>query len=287
MIIALMTLYQPDEDVLGHIVAIADQVDMLYLCDNSKRSSVEKYSGIPKTRYLFFNENLGLSMAFNKVLKSNPFAPDDYIIFFDQDSEIPSGHIARLIAEYETLEQQGVPLGCIAPVYFDRYMQKKCLPSRKTTINDLSYKVPSVITSSMLCRYKTLQDIGFWNEHVFLDWADIELCWRLGSQDKVCVITERTVLDHAVREGCKKVAFFTVVMQQSVRDYYQIRDSLYLLGRPYVSPRQKIGLVVFHLVMEPLWRILFMGDRLQRLQMVLRGWRDFFLGRHGSFDSSL
>lgn len=287
MIIALMTLYQPDEDVLGHIVAIAEQVDMLYLCDNSKKPSFATYGCIPKTKYIFFNENRGLSRAFNSVLKNYPFAPDDYVIFFDQDSVIPVGHIARIVQEYETLEKNGISIGCIGPIYFERHTQREWVPRRKTRINEKSYQVSSVITSSMLCKYEILQQVDFWNEHVFLDLADIELCWRLGKQNKLCVITDCTILNHSVRDGYKKVAIFTVVVQNSVRDYYQIRDSLYLLGKSYISPRHKMGLVVFHLVMEPLLRVLFLDGRLQRLRMIVRGWWDFFSGRHGSFDSTL
>lgn len=279
MVIALMTLYQPEEDVLEHIAAVAEQVDLLYLCDNSKVASFERFGSIPKTKYLFFNENRGLSKAFNSVLKSYPFSPEDYIIFFDQDSTIHPGHIAALVEEYEALGKGGIPVGCIGPIYFERHRQQECLPKLKKKIDECNWFVPSLITSSMMCKYRTLQSIDFWNEEVFLDLADIELCWRVGKQKQVCVITHRAVLEHSLGNDYIKVASLTFGGQNPVRDYYQTRDVLYLLGKSYAKKRQFLS----SLVKGPILRLLFLKERRKRLHMIIRGWMDWMAGKHGEF----
>lgn len=209
MIYALITLYNPDPNVCINIQLIATQVDKVYLCDNSTKNNVEMFMSIDNKEYLFFNKNLGLSCAFNQILiNEEVFDNNDFILFFDQDSEISNGYIAQLIQIYEYLEKQNVNIGCLGPVYYNTNSKQIEVPKKKEKIYDNIFIVRSIITSSMLCRYNKLKEVGFWNEKIFLDMSDWDLCWRIQRQSYLCCMTNSLVLNHTLGEGQKKNRFF-------------------------------------------------------------------------------
>lgn len=242
MIAALITLYNPENNVIDHVKTISAQVDKVFLCDNSSSDNKEKYMNIVNVVYIYHNKNLALSSAFNNVLK-NPnigWNDDDIIIFFDQDSFIDEGHIKGLLNEYYHLCTIGYNVGCIGPVYYNLNTNHIAIPRIKKKITKDSYIVSSIITSSLLCKYGDLRAVNFWNEEIFLDLADWDLSWRLIRNGQVCIKTKVVVLKHALGLGEKKVGFIKLGKASPVREYYQTRNYLYLLHAASDSPYERL-----------------------------------------------
>lgn len=289
MINALISLYYPTESVKHNIEAIAAQVDMVYICDNTPIPNspvVAEINAIDNIQYLCFHKNLGLSQAFNQILKSAqiPWKEDDYVIFFDQDSLIAEHHVERMLLIYESLHRNGRNVGCLGPVYFNTSSGTVEIPKAKRQLQSNTYIVSSIITSSMLCTYGTLQEIGFWNERVFLDLADWDLCWRIEDAGKLCCITTDVVLQHSVGNGVKKIGPVELRVGQPFREYYQIRDCMYLLGKTYTPLKYKLRFLAILLIRSPL-HILFLDQKKQRLHFIIRGFIDFWCGKRGALDT--
>ena len=104
MIYALITLYNPSNNVVENIIKIAQFTDFVYLIDNSDTDNSAMFH-LAKTKYVPNCCNLGLSSAFNKILKTEDFKDDDYIIFFDQDSSISDSLIPQLIQDFCTAKK--------------------------------------------------------------------------------------------------------------------------------------------------------------------------------------
>lgn len=86
---ALVTFYNPAKNHIDNVLNICNQVDRCFVCDNSRESNEKMFSSMPKNLIYIANYcNLGLSKAFNKVLKDSRynFGDSEFIIFFDQDS---------------------------------------------------------------------------------------------------------------------------------------------------------------------------------------------------------
>ena len=287
MIKALITTYFPDTSVVKNASIIKSQVDELFICDNSPVSNEALFAPIldgPNVHYIPYLENLGLSGAFNRVLTDTSlnWNPDDYIVFFDQDSTIEQAHIANLVAEYEALRQAGHNVGCLGPVFFNRSNNTVEIPHQKQPLNDHSYSVGSTITSSLLCTYQTLQEIAFWNEQVFLDMADWDLCWRIMATGKLCCMTDTVVLNHALGNGEKRVGPLRVRVGAPIREYYQTRDCLYLLSKPYAPIKYKIRFLAM-LTVRPVLHLLVLDDKKKRFHYIKRGFADFFKHKHAAF----
>jgi len=275
MKVAIVTAYYPDVENKNNVEKIAEQVDKVIVCDNSPSDNGSIFCG-EKVEYVFFGENLGLSAAFNKVLKDDKksWSNDDYIVFFDQDSTIEPNHIDCLVGIYDELVQAGVKVGCLGPVYFDNSSGQVEIPKMKTPLLDKTYSVQSIITSSMVTTYGNLASIDFWNEEAFLDMADWDLCWRLLEAGMECCITERLILNHTLGQGEKKIGFFKLKVGSTIRDYYQTRDCLYLLKKKYTPLKYKCRFILM-LTVRVVLRLLFLEDRKKRWHYIKRGFKDY------------
>lgn len=291
MTAALITMYYPSPAAIGNIKTIAAQVDTVYICDNSPESNFRMFPEADWTeniRYTCFYENLGLSAAFNRILKSPdiPWSGDDYVFFFDQDSRIGPEHIRQMVQTYEDLRGRGFPVGCLGPVYFNTSSGTVEVPKMKTPLTADTYAVSSIITSSMLCSYAALRSVGFWNERVFLDMADWDLCWRITSGGMLCCQTQVVTLHHSLGSGQKKVGPITLRVGQPFREYYQIRECLYLFFRSYTPIKYRIRFLAMIFVRSPL-HLLFLDRRKQRFAYICKGFADFIRGKQGALDSGI
>lgn len=275
MIRAIITAYYPCASVGLRAEEIRAQVDEVIVCDNSPVSNAELFKNV---RYVWFGENRGLSGAFNAVLKeqSIPWRHEDMVIFFDQDSAISRGHIDRMVAEFKRIKG----IGCLGPVYFNTSNGQVERPKSRTPITENSYAVASLITSSMLTTYGILRQVGFWNEEIFLDMADWELCWRIRAQGLICCMTEVVTLKHTLGSGEKKIGPLRLRVGSAFREYYQIRDGLYLLGKWYTPLKFKIRILLMLFLRSPL-HILFLEEKKDRARYIARGIGDFFRGVRG------
>lgn len=284
---ALITLYYPSDTVARNVRVIAQQADVVYLCDNSPHSHGDLFAsiGASNIRYRFFGENLGVSRAFNRILKDPeiPWQENDHIFFFDQDSLIENGHIGRMISAYETIREADFPIGCLGPAYFNTSSGCVESPRAKTLLLEDIYSVSSIITSSMLTTYGDLRAVGFWNDNVFLDMADWDLCWRMTAGGKLCCMTEGAVFRHSLGNGEKKVGPLRIRIAKPFREYYQIREASYLFWKPYTPMKYRIRFLAMLLIRSPM-HLIFLDHRKDRFMYMTRGLSDFFRKDHGPLD---
>ena len=149
-------------------------------------------------------------------------------------------------------------------------------------ITDETYEVSNTITSSLMMRYGNLKRIDFWNEKVFLDLADWDLCWRMQKAGMVCCMTEKVVLHHSVGNGEKKVGPIKLRVGQPFREYYQTRDALYLLQENYVPLKMRLRLIA-NVTIRPVVHYLMLDDKKSRMKFIRRGINDYKKGVHGEY----
>jgi rhamnosyltransferase len=276
MINAIVTLYNPDKSVIEHVKEYAAQTDRVILCDNSSDDHSEMFKDIPSVVYTTEHKNLGLSGAFNRVLKDEKYgwSDNDFIIFFDQDSSIKENHIQTLIKDFEKLEKKGYRVGCIGPVFFNTSKNAIEEPKLKKDISATIYQVNNTITSSLLSKYWILEKVGFFNDEVFLDFVDWDLCWRMGAHGYGVFMTKSVVLGHSVGSGEKRVGPISLRVGAPSREYYQTRDALFLMRKSYVPAKMKLRLWA-NVYVRPTVHRLFMDDWDVRKHYIERGREDY------------
>ena len=246
--------------------------------------NAQMLGGVTKSIYTTQHKNLGLTGAFNSILKDPAYGwkDDDLIIFFDQDSQIGEGYIQALQDEYRKIETLIPNLGCLGPVFYNTSNGRTERPRQKKNITDETYEVSNTITSSLMMRYGNLKRIDFWNEKVFLDLADWDLCWRMQKAGMVCCMTEKVVLHHSVGNGEKKVGPIKLRVGQPFREYYQTRDALYLLQENYVPLKMRLRLIA-NVTIRPVVHYLMLDDKKSRMKFIRRGINDYKKGVHGEY----
>lgn len=282
-IVALVTVYNPDKNVVENLQILSRQVEQVILCDNSVNDNTQMFGGVTKSIYTTQHKNLGLTSAFNSVLKDPAYGwkDDDIVVFFDQDSRISEGYIASLYDEYQRIEARVENLGCLGPIFYNTSNGQVERPRQRKAITPDTYSVTNTITSSLMTRYKDLKKIGFWNENIFLDMADWDLCWRMEKAGLLCCMTEKVTLHHSVGSGEKKIGPIKLRVGQPFREYYQTRDALYLLQEKYVPPKMRLRLIAT-ITIRPVLHCLFLNHREERKAYVLKGYSDWRVGIRGA-----
>lgn len=277
MINAIVTLYNPDASVIEHVKEYAAQTDRVILCDNSSDDHSEMFKDIPSVVYTTEYKNLGLSGAFNRVLKDQQYgwSDDDYVIFFDQDSSIKEGHISSLIAEFRRLLKKKIKVGCISPAFYNLDSNELFKQNKIQKIDEKTFVIDSTQTSSMLTRYKILRDIDFWNDDLFLDLCDWDLCWRMQAKRyKVCY-TENVIFKHRI--GKREVSAGVLKAKEGapIREYYQTRDCLKLIGKNYTPVKYKVRFVA-QVTVRPILHLVMLPDKGERAHYISKGLHDYF-----------
>lgn len=282
MVTAIVSLYNPNEKVIDNVCTVASQVDRVILCDNSKESKRELFSCIKNVQYIGFGANLGLSKAFNIVLKDKKYnwKQEDIIVFFDQDSSVSDNYIEQIVDEFVELRHLGYKIGCLGPVFYNSSNGTLEKPKIKSLMKEKTYKVKNIITSSLVTQYKVLNEVNFWNENIFLDFVDWDFCWRIQKAGYGCFITERVILQHSVGSGEKKIGPIKLRIGAPFRVYYQTRDALYLLEEDYVPLKMRIKLIST-ITVRPVIHYLFLEDKNKRKEYYSKGIKDYKKGLRG------
>lgn len=278
-IVALVTVYYPNDAVAVNVDKINKQVSKVIILDNTPFvNNSEKFNG-PNITYISNSSNLGLSKAFNIGLKSQEFTSDDYIIFFDQDSLVPSGHVETLLRDF-VLVSRKYKIGCIGPLFYDNNSKVQISNNDSIELSANIFSVKTIITSSLLIKYSVLEDVGFWNESIFLDYADWDLCWKIIENGYRVCLSSNTVLSHNLGDSSDGISISWLPRYNEVRGYYKIRDALKMIRYSYVPLKYKIKFI-YLFSFEPLIYLILFPNRLKRLINVFKGLRDGFLRREG------
>lgn len=283
-ICAIVTVYYPDESILENIAILEENVSLVIITDNTPDTDNYKlFESFLKVKYQANKRNLGLSIAFNKCLRLELVKNSDYVLFLDQDSLITEDLVKKLIADYNKLLEYMINVGCIGPVYYEENMGKLMIPKIRHKISPSIYEVDAIITSSMLTTYSNLEKVGFWNETIFLDLADWDLCWRFKAIGLKCCITENVLLNHTLGESVKRIGPFSVKEGKPIREYYQTRDCLKLLSRNYTPLKYKIRFILM-ITIRPIIHMLVLPEKHLRMKYIFWGIVDFFCSINGPFE---
>ncbi len=282
-----MTIFFPNQNTVANAKKISEQVDYLFLCDNSPVSNASVFMNMHNTRYIFNNSNLAISAAFNRVLKGNDviWNNNDIIVFFDQDTCIEDGHINRLYEEYMRLNDMGLNIGAIGPVYYMKDSTDVTYPKREKQLSSNSFLVNQLITSSMMMKYGVLATVNYWNEQLFLDLSDFDLCWRLNKEGYICVNTDIVQMKHTV--GVNRIRFGKkdMIVSSPLREYYQTKNRLYLIKQDYTPLNNKLVLF-FGVTIRPILHLLLLDERTKRVKYIYKGIKDYFHGYMGEYGNN-
>jgi len=117
-------------------------------------------------------------------------------------------------------------------------------------------------------------------EDFFIDWVDIEWCMRARSLGLKSYYVPSVVMKHSVGDSVVSVLGRDVHVHNDLRNYYMLRNAIYLFRLKSVGWRWKINFaprIPIYCFLYPL----LSKHRLNNIKLVLRGVLDGLRGRLG------
>lgn len=279
-IAALTIVYHPQQENLEAIKTYVNDVDKLYVFDNSEDTNIQIKNEIEKlenTEYITRNENLGLPIPINLIAQKAREEGYEWLITFDHDSKASEGMITNMrkfSEEFENIEQVGI----ISPIVNDKKLKFSLPPS------EYSY-YDKVIQSGAMHNLAIMEKIGGYDEKMFIDQVDYEYCMRVMINGFKIIKLNTAVLIHNIEDVNSKV--MTVEGKRIVKNkysilryYYIVRNNLYCCRKykksypPYYAEGKRNIEVIKKTV-------LFDGNRKQKRKAIFLAYLDFYTGKMG------
>ena len=268
MYIAGIVLFNPDiERLRENIGAIADQVDSVVCVDNHSENIEQIKSLLSEYPNVFLElneENLGIAKALNQVLEYARKKGANWALTLDQDS-VADKHLISVYEKYTEMKN----VGMLTPIIKDRNS------SMLVEFDEEYVEVQECITSGCLTNVGAMQEIGNFDEKMFIDLVDFDACHSLREHGYRVVRVNYCGLLHEVGKT-RVVRFFgkneEIYNHSPFRKYYIIRNRVYFIKKHKHSVNTKKEYC--RLVKYCLLVILYERGKLEKVKAMCKGIRD-------------
>ena len=290
----VLVSYEPEAQTLNATFAsLLPQLDHLFLVDNG--SSIDPadlldLKGEETLTIIRFDENLGIAAAQNVGIAAAREMGADFVVLSDQDTVYPQGAISRLIGVFERWPKAAavVPLfNDVNKSSSDGFILENSYLFSPTPVAGGEHRLLQAIASGKVIRLSTLGDIGTMDEDLFIDWVDLEWCWRARHKGYQVIGSGDVEVNHSLGDTSRNIGYREVNLRSPLRHYYITRNAFSLaLRTPYLSIVMRCVLflrslrypLAFPILSPPRWR---------NFCAVTAGIADALLGRLGKTNRTL
>ena len=179
----IIVTFFPDIEKLKKVIqSIAANNCKIIIVDNTDKKI--EFTDFPQHHTIHLEKNTGISCAQNMGIRLALEKGAQYIWLSDQDTIYPTDFLKKMLSAAAACHAQGIDLGALAPAYFDikkgtiqPFISHTPFTQKFTPTNGLN-KISHSIASGTVIPAKTLTKTGLMQENFFIDWVDLEWCWR-------------------------------------------------------------------------------------------------------------
>ena len=302
MVAAIVVLYRPDRNVVqGLMRSLEDQVNVIFVIDNTPANDLvpEEELFPPNCKvplhYTAQGENTGIAAAQNAGIRQALVTAASHIILFDQDSVPVAGMVQTLLSAEGALINEGFHVAAVGPVFIDErsgwvspvvrysFLGLRTIPVdlSKSTVVESHF----LIASGCLIRASVLSTVGAMREDLFIDWVDNEWGLRARKMGLKCYVVPEARMKHSVGDGIVSLLGKQMHLHTETRNYYLLRNAIYLMRVRTMGLRWKISFLPrlpVYLVIYPL----LAEHKLRHFATLLRAVFDGMHGRLGRLNRS-
>lgn len=267
--------YHPKDEDIENIKTYIDELDKLYIVDNSEESNQNKVKRNKKIEYITQCQNLGIATALNIAAKKAIDEGYEFLLTMDQDSSFKKSDLGKLkkVASQEDLKK----IGIISPWHHTKLKVEK--PKEK-----IDYPL-DVMTSGNILNLDIYQEIGGFKDFLFIDGVDIEYCLNLKKNGYKIMRINEVELNHDLGDIFYRKFFnkeFMCDNHNYLRIYYMTRNYRYIrfsyhdIAPEFCDILVKIKGLIFKIVF-------YEDDKFRKLRSIFLGIRDYKKGRYGKY----
>lgn len=234
-ILAGIIVYKPEKNLLKLVQFLSEQNVDVFLFINERNSFSDVVIKNKKINYFNSDNNVGISISLNKIIKVFMKNDYEYLFTFDQDSMINLNFIKEMINSFNEVSKFDRNIVCFSPSIIDeKYLKEKSYSNfflkRKFNKKNNYELVNYAITSGSLFVKKSFIDVGNMNEKLFIDGVDIDWCQRALIKGFKIYKSKNIFMNHKI--GKKFISIFGIrksYHDDNLRVYYIIRNSIFLI----------------------------------------------------------
>lgn len=225
----VLVTYKPDRALLEKVLkSISSQVRRVVIVDNGSFLNFDLLGDI---KLISLIDNKGISFAQNLGIKDCINAGADYILLSDQDTVYPYNYVSSMLPLFEENHSACV----IVPKFHDGmkknsdgFIAIKPIIFQQFFPVSGQHEIFQAIASGKILKASVLEDIGLMNEDLFIDWVDLEWCWRARAKGYKIIGNADVIIQHQLGDMSKDLGFREVNLRSPMRHYYITRNSFYL-----------------------------------------------------------
>lgn len=281
----VVVAYNPDLLRLREIVHSALEATQRIIIVNNGDDVLAEVPGLvlPGVSIIHNKENVGIAEALNLGIQA-AFAEEEIsqVLLLDHDSRLSAAAIIELHQVLEELRADGCSRAIAGAYYTNHETGLPAITLRATGLRvvraplDLGARyeaVDMVITSGSMLTRDAWDCVGPMDAALFIDLVDLDWCLRARTRGVKVVICSRAGMDHELGKGMRTFFGKPIVRHEPIRNYYFIRNSLWLARRPWTPIAWALNLVWRAAAISVLYPMI-MDERRARLRFVLKGLRD-------------
>lgn len=271
-VVGVVMLYNPDHEVLENIKSYINQIDVLLAVDNSDNSNsdvIKKISTLKNVKYINNKQNLGVAKTLNIAADEAIEMKCEYLLTMDQDSKVPPSMVENLLK----VTQAQKNIGIISPLHSNRY-------NTHLKFTKPFEKVAAIKTSGNLLSLSAYKKTGKFNEDLFIDYVDIEYCYRLVQCNYDIIRVNSVILEHNEADMSERTLFnkqYYPYNHNVSRLYYKTRNMLYM--RREFKDFSKQTLISYLRIVAKI--LLFEKNKAKKIKMIIMGMTDYSKGKMG------
>lgn len=280
-ICAGIVTYNPEIELLiKNLDLIKSQVEKVYIFDNGS-SNIEKIKEVDKDIEVISSiENVGIAKALNSIMQHASEDEYDWVLSMDQDTLLGENVIKKYS---EHLNDESV--GILTLKVIRKSSEQKVI--FETASNGLVDSVRRCPTSGMLLKTSLWKAAGKYDEWMFIDYVDYDMCQKILLLDKKIIRINEVYMTQNLGD-IKEVSFLWKVFATSnsttlnrwartfnhnpSRNYYYVRNSIYFI-RKYKN-HIKVKYEIRSIVVWEVKKLLFEKHKLSQFLAIIKGIKD-------------
>ena len=288
---ACVVLYNPDDTIFENILTYGNYVDKLIVIDNSLKKNnflIDKLSEIFESKLIYINnnDNLGIATALNQACDKAIELQFKWILTMDQDSSfINFDHYKKCLEKVQNVNNIALLAANTDKEGYSNFDINEC------SCNYREDKF-SVITSANIVNLEYFEEIGRFNDKLFIDMVDYDYCLRINIKKFKILYFPDVFVEHKLGEVHLRTNIFTrkkkyKTEHNAQRAYYISRNSLYLsknYGKYFPKEFGMLHILNIVFIHDVTKILLYEIDKWNKLKAKFIGLYHFLINRYGKYN---